>query len=199
VCPTVLGRVQTRCAILIIPAIIASVISIVTGNEGWIVLIGLYLLIGVALDTAFYPFIIRWQPPWLTFALAVGEFALVFIAAHFLKVGLTNLEAILLFWISWWIAIWTKVVILPLFSLSWIENAGEFRSTDWSVAPDYQPLAVSVFSPQPTDGGPPPLARKFSAAAIEVPEELRRAPSLSMVHDVSDIQRKSAASAPPTT
>lgn len=183
-CPTVLGRVQTRWAILIIPAIIAAVISLATHNPGWIVLIGLYFLIGVALDTVFYPFIIRWQPPWLTFTLAVGEFALVFIAAHFLKVGLTNLEAILEYWIAWWIAIWTKVVILPLLSLSWIEDAGEFRSTDWSVAPEYMPLAVSVFTPQQAGAGPPPLARKFSAAVIEIPEELRRAPSPSDVHRV---------------
>jgi hypothetical protein len=182
-CPTVLGRVQTRWAILIIPAIIATIISLVTGNEGWIVLIGLYFVIGVALDTAFYPFIIRWQPPWLTFTLAVGEFVLVFIAAHFLKVPLTDLEAILLYWVAWWIAIWTKVVILPLLSLSWIENAGEFRSTDWSVAPEYMPLPVVVFTPQPAGAGPPPLARRFSAV-IEIPEELRRVPSPSGVHKV---------------
>ena len=183
-CPTVLGRVQTRWAILIIPAILAAIVSLITQNEGWIVLIGLYFVIGVALDTCFYPFIIRWQPPWLTFTLAFGEFILVFIAAHFLKVGLTNLEAILEYWIVWWIAIWTKVVILPLVSLSWIENAGEFRSTDWSVAPEYLPLPVQAFTPELATGGPPPLARKFSAAVIEIPEELRRAPSPSGVFQI---------------
>jgi hypothetical protein len=182
-CPTVYGRVETRWAILILPALIATVISLVTGNEGWIVLIGLYFVIGVVLDIAFYPFIIRWQPPWLTFTLAVGEFALVFIAAHFLKVHLTDLEAILEYWIVWWIAIWTKVAILPLFSLSWIENAGEFRSTDWSVAPEYLPLPVNVFTEQPAGAGVPALARKFSSV-IEVPEELRRVPSPSGVHRI---------------
>jgi hypothetical protein len=183
-CPTVYGRVQTRWAILIVPALIATVISLATGNEGWIVLIGLYFVIGVALDTAFYPFIIRWQPPWLTFTLAVGEFVLVFLAAHFLKVHLSDLDAIIEYWVAWWIAIWIKVGILPLLSLSWIENAGEFRSTDWSVAPEYLPLPVNVFSPEPATEGPPPLARKFSAAVIEIPEELRRVPSPSGVHQI---------------
>jgi prepilin signal peptidase PulO-like enzyme (type II secretory pathway) len=183
-CPTVLGRVQTRWSILIIPAIIAAIVSIVTNNEGWVVLIGLYFLIGVALDTSFYPFVIRWQPPWLTFVLAVGEFVLVYLAAHYLKVGLTNVEAIAEYWVVWCIAIATKIVVLPLLSLSWIENAGEFRSTDWSVAADYQPLPVTLFTPQAQGDGPPPLARKFSAAEIEIPEELRRAPSLSGVHQI---------------
>jgi hypothetical protein len=190
VCPTVLGRVQTRWAILIIPAVIATIISLVTGNEGWIVLIGLYFVIGVALDTAFYPFIIRWQPPWLTFTLAVGEFVLVFLAAHFLKVHLSDLGAIVEYWVAWWIAIWTKVVILPLISLSWIEDAGEFRSAGWSIAPDYVPLPVEVFTPQPAGAGPPALARAFSAAAIDIPEELRRAPSPSGAHRVpGELQR----------
>lgn len=183
-CPTIIGRVQTRWAILIIPAILAAVISLITGKPGWIVLIGVYFVLGVALDTAFYPFVIRWQPPWLTFTLAFGEFVLVFILAHALKVGLTNLEAVLLFWIAWWIAIWTKVVVLPLLSLSWIENAGEFRSTDWSVAPEYMPLPISVFTSEEEGTGPPALARKFSAAVIEIPEELRHAPSPSGAHRV---------------
>ena len=102
-------------------------------------------MIGVALDTAFYPFIIRWQPPWLTFVLAVGEFILVYLAANVLK-GIhfsSHWEPVAEYWVTWVIAIWTKVVILPLLSLSWIENAGEFRSTDWSVAPEYVPLPVT--------------------------------------------------------
>ena len=99
-CPTVIGRVQTRWAILIIPAIIWTIVSIITQNP------------------------------------------------------------------------------------SWIENAGEFRSTDWSVAPEYLPLPVTAFTPELATGGPPPLARKFSAAVIDIPEELRRAPSPSGVHQI---------------
>jgi hypothetical protein len=185
-CPTVLGRVQTRWAILIIPAIIWTIVSLITQNPSYIVLIGLYFVIGVALDTAFYPFVIRWQPPWLTFVLAVGKFILVYLAAKSLK-GIhfsSDWIPIAVYWITWVIAIWTKVVILPLVSLSWIEDAGEFRSTSWSVAPEYVPLAVTAFTPDLGEGGPPPLARKFSAAVIEIPEELRRAPSPSGVFQI---------------
>src|ERR1700759_2074437 len=180
-CPTSLGRVQTRWAIIIFPAIVAAIISAVTGNAGWIVLIGVYYVLGVALDTGFYPFIIRWQPPWLTFVLAVGEFVLVYILAHVLKVGLTNLEAVLLYWGAWVIAIWTKVVVLPLISLSWIEDAGEFRATSWSVAREYLRLPVNVFPPPRQDSPVPALAREFSSVH-EVPEELRRLPGPSGAH-----------------
>jgi hypothetical protein len=182
-CPTVLGRVQTRWAILIIPAIIAAIVSLITSNEGYIVLIGVYFVLGVALDTAFYPYIITWQPPWLTFVLAIGEFVLVYILAHVLKVGLTNVEAVVEFWLAWIIAIWTKVAILPLLSLSWIENAGEFRQTGWSVAPEYQPLAITVFTPPSEGSGPPPLAREFSSVR-ELPAELRNLPSPSGVRKI---------------
>jgi hypothetical protein len=178
-CPTSLGRVQTRWAIIIIPAIIAAIVSLITHNAGWIVLIGIYFVLGVLLDTLFYRFVIRWQPPWLTFVLTVGEFVLVYILAHWLKVGLTNVEAIVEFWVAWIIAIWTKVAILPLLSLSWIENAGEFRQTGWAVAPQYVPLAVTVF--QQTDPtGAPQLVREFSSVGT-LPRELRDLPSPSSV------------------
>jgi hypothetical protein len=188
-CPTVLGRVQTRVAVLVGPALLALLLSLVTGDEGWIVTIGVYLLLGVALDTTFYPWVIRWQPPWLTFVLAVGEFVLLFLLLKVLEpgqpgfgepnalLGAADLKPIVLFWVAWTIAILTKIVVLPIVSLAWLENAGEFRVTGWSVQPETEPLpVVAAVTP---DVARNHLAREFSAAH-EVPAE--RHPPLSGAH-----------------
>jgi hypothetical protein len=183
-CPTVLGRVETRTIILLPGAILAAIVSILTNNEGYIVLVGIYLIMGVILDIAFYPYVIRWQPPWLTFVLAAGEFVILFVIAHEVtKVGLTDINAIWLYWVVWVLAIWTKIVILPLFSLSWIENGGEFRFTGWSTSPELVPTPVSVIGAQEATGGPPPLAIEFSSVK-GVPEELRNLPAPSGVRRV---------------
>ncbi len=182
-CPTVLGRVQTRTAILIGPAILATILSLVTGNAGWIVLIGLLLLEGVVLDIAFYPFVIKWQPPWLTGLLAVEEFVILYLLAHFLKLkGVSDVDAIWFYWLSWSIAIVTKIVVLPIIELTWIESGGEFRRTGWSIPVEREPLPLLIALPTEPGTAAPRLAREFSSVQ-EVPAELRGLPSPSGIRE----------------
>jgi hypothetical protein len=173
-CPTHLGRIETRTFTLIGPAILATILSLITENEGWIVTIGIYYLMGVALDLTVYSRFITWQPPWLTFMLAVFEFVLLFVLVKILEpghapfgvpadqsiVGADDWRPIVLYWVSWVIADWTKIVVLPLVSLSWVENGGEMRATGWTVAPQYRPLPI-VAAPTAEPGR---LVRELSGA-----------------------------------
>jgi hypothetical protein len=199
-CPTVLGRIQTRVFTLIGPAILAAILSLITQNEGWIATIGIYLLMGVALDAGFYHYVIKWQPPWLTFVLAVGEFIVLFILLKVLEpgdppygdaatfIGENDWRPIVLYWVSWVMATATRIVIFPLLSLSWIENGGEFRITGWSVPAEMEPLPV--IAAVPPAHAESRLAREFSSA-IEIPVEVQRAPALSGVHRRPDVPASS--------
>lgn len=179
-CPTVLGRLQTRVAILIGPALIALLVSVLDRNAGWFVAIGVYLLMGVALDVLLYSWLIRWQPPWLTGVLAVGEFILLFVLLMVLDPGIGPWAATALYWWSWILATVTRIVVLPLVSLSWIENGGEFRAVGWSIPPELEPLPL-IAIPEPERPGV--LVREFSTVR-QIPEEIRNLPSPSGVHRV---------------
>jgi hypothetical protein len=181
-CPSVLGRVETRTAILVGPAILALILYLVLGNEGYLVLLGIYYLVGVALDTTIYPQIIKWQPPWLTFVLGAGEFVIVYVLGQVLNVTLQPIDAIWFYWVAWTMAVWTRIVVLPIISLTWIESGGEFRRTGWSHPAENEPVPVvaALDGRQPGEGG---LLREFSSVH-QIPQELRNVPAPSGVHQV---------------
>ena len=170
-CPSVLGRVETRTAILIGPALLGLILYFVTDNLGYLVLLGIYYLIGVALDIVVYPQIIKWQPPWLTFVLGAGEFVIVYSLGKILEVPLDSFDAIWFYWVSWTMAVWTRIVILPIVSLTWIESGGEFRRTGWSHPAEQEPLpVVAALQDRPVgEGG---LLREFSSVH-QIPQELQ--------------------------
>lgn len=166
-CPTTLGRIETRVATITLPAIFAGILSIVQSRPSWIALIGLYLLLGVALDTFVYSWLFRYQPPWMTFVLAVAEFGLLYVLVVVLDdIDLSLTETIALYWVSWILAIWTKVALLPIFSLTYLESAGEFRRPEWSVPPRQEVLPIIAAVPgagavamaAPAAPAPPPAA-----------------------------------------
>ena len=51
------------------------------GPRDWLVLVGVYLLLGVSLDTRVYPWLLSYQPPWMSFVLALAEFGLLLVLA----------------------------------------------------------------------------------------------------------------------
>src|SRR6266508_1276200 len=123
-CPTTLGRIETRVATITLPAIFATILSLVQWRPSWIALIGLYLLLGVALDVLVYSWLLRYQPPWMTFVLAVAEFGLLYVLVVVLDdIDLSLAETIAVYWVSWVLAIWTKSVALPILSLTYLEAA----------------------------------------------------------------------------
>jgi hypothetical protein len=186
-CPTPTGRVHTRTAIIWGPALLGLILSLVTGQPDWIVIIGIYYVMGITLDTLVYSWGFKYQPPWMTFVLALAEWGLLLVLVGLLNdasegklPNVSILEASIFYWASWIIAIWTRVAILPLVSLTYLESAGEFRRTEWSIPA--QNVAVPVLaSTEEAKGGPGPVVREASGAHARPLEQL---PSPSGVHRV---------------
>lgn len=185
-CPTPTGRIHTRTATIFLPALFGLIVSLVTGHFDWIVLIGVYYVMGIFLDAAVYSWLFKFQPPWMTFVIALAEFGLLLVLAGILNNtnggGLENVsvgEAAIFYWIAWILAIpVTKVMLLPLLSLTYLESAGEIRTTEWSI-PESQLALPLLASSAEAARGPGPVVREASGAHAK---PLPQLPSPSGVH-----------------
>src|SRR5918997_180224 len=187
-CPTPTGRIHTRTATIVLPALLGLILSLITGHWDWLVLVGVYYLLGVFLDTAVYSWLLKYQPPFVAVVLALSEFGLLLVLANLLndasgaEQGALNdiavWEAAWFFWACWILASLTKIVILPIASLTYIESAGEFRRTEWSVPPPLEALPILASSAE-AKAGPGPVIREASGVHARPLEPL---PSPSGVH-----------------
>jgi hypothetical protein len=185
-CPTPTGRIHTRTATIFLPALFGLIVSLVTGHFDWLALIGIYFVMGIFLDTAVYSWLFRFQPPWMTFVIAIGELGFLLVLSGVIAQtnngGLEHVsigEAIIFYWIAWILAIpITKVVLLPLISLTYLESAGEIRRTEWSIPESQIPLPV-LASAAEAKRGPGPVVREASGVHAK---PLPNLPSPSGVH-----------------
>jgi len=185
-CPTPTGRVHTRTATIFLPALFGLIVSLVTGHFDWLALIGIYYVQGIFLDTTIYSWLFRFQPPWMTFVLGVAELGILLVVSQIIgntaDGGLSHVgigEAIIFYWIAWILAIpITKVVLLPLISLTYLESAGEIRRIEWSIPESQVPLPV-LASGAEAKRGPGPVVREASGVHAK---PLPQLPSPSGVH-----------------
>jgi hypothetical protein len=185
-CPTPTGRIHTRTATIFLPALFGLIVSLVTGHFDWLALIGIYYVQGIFLDTVIYSWLFRFQPPWMTFVLGVAELGILLVVSQIIgntaDGGLSNVgigEAIIFYWIAWILAIpITKVVLLPLISLTYLESAGEIRRIEWSIPESQLPLPV-LASGAEAKRGPGPVVREASGLHAK---PLPQLPSPSGVH-----------------
>jgi hypothetical protein len=166
------------------PLLVGAIYSLVTGDIDWLVLSGVYLMMALFLDSAIYPWLLKWQPPWMGGVLGVAEFGLLLVLAGILNdetgglADISILGAIIFYWISWIAASIAKIVVLPIASLTYVESAAEFRRAAWSVPPPYEPLPILASSSEAKDG-PGPVLREASGVHAKPLEPL---PSPSGVH-----------------
>ena len=185
-CPTPTGRIHTRTATIFLPALFGLIVSLVTGHFDWLALIGIYFVMGIFLDTAVYSWLFRFQPPWMTFVIGVAELGFLLVLSQVIgntaNGGLEHIsipEAIVFYAVAWILAIpITKVVLLPLISLTYLESAGEIRRTEWSIPESQVPLPV-LASGAEAKRVPGPVVREASGVHAK---PLPNLPSPSGVH-----------------
>jgi len=153
-----------------LPGVLGLIMWLVTGNPDWFVLIGVLLVLGVTLDSAIYVWAVKWQPPWMTGVLALVELGLLLILANLLKLDIGIVEGIIFYIAAWLLFVFTKIVLLPIFSLTYVESAGEFRTTAWSIPASKESLPL-IAATESGQGTPGTLLREASGAHATIPKQ----------------------------
>lgn len=130
-CFTPLGRLHTRCASLLGPAMLAAAFAVVSDKPDYWTLLALMLVCGIGLDLAVYSWLIGYQPRWLTLSLAAIEFFVIKWVMEWpypFEIRLHTRQALIFYALAWGLVWLTLYVVLPRIAPRWIEDGGEFRA-----------------------------------------------------------------------
>ena len=129
-CFTMLGRVETRLLSLGWPLALALTQAALLDDADYLRLLNLMVLVAFTLDLVVYPWLIHYQPRWLSIVLGAGEFMLMTAAMRWLPVIHVQLPftQALTFYVMAWLGAWlTTQALLPLAWPRWAEDGGELR------------------------------------------------------------------------
>jgi nitrous oxidase accessory protein NosD len=135
---TLRGRIESRLAAALLPALVAAALAGVIG-EWWPVEVeGLMVAVGLALDATAYHRLIPYQPAWAALPLGALELGLTMALALLLGVGAPLGPAVALFAFAWLVAQVLGHAGFPLAHLTYAEDGGELGRAGrslWAAAP----------------------------------------------------------------
>ena len=141
---TLRGRLESRLAAVLLPALVAGALAVLL-KEWWpLELAGLMLAVGVALDVLVYHRLLRYQPGWLAVPLGLLELGLVMGLVLALGVEAPLNAALALFAGSWLLAQILGHAVFPLARLTYGEDGGELGRAGPALAASV--LALAGFS-----------------------------------------------------
>jgi hypothetical protein len=159
---TLRGRLESRLAALLLPALVAAVASPLLHKWWPLELVGLMAAIGIALDVLLYHRLLPYQPGWAALPMGLLELGLTMAAARALELEPWLWGALALFATGWVAQQLLSHAALPLWRLTWAEDGGELGrpglmlaaaapaalllvlGTAWAVEPPTVRLAAGV-------------------------------------------------------
>jgi hypothetical protein len=159
---TLRGRLESRLAAALLPALVAAVASPLLHKWWPLELVGLMTAIGVLLDVAVYHRVLAYQPGWAALPMGALELGLTMSAARLLELNAPLGPALALFAGAWLAQQLLSHAALPLLRLTWAEDGGELGrpgaalaaaapaaallalGTAWAVEPPTVHLAAGV-------------------------------------------------------
>lgn len=124
-CYSLAGRIQTRLVALLVPALLAALLIVLSGDQRYFTMFMVMAVISLDLDLFLYPHLFSYQSRWHTYTLAVFEFMLTLIVVRWLA-GTLPIYAIVWYYAAAWVGGYFLVnAILPVLDPMWVEHGGE--------------------------------------------------------------------------